>query len=554
MKIKAVTKTLLLTLLPFFLFGQSTDGSAPELETQTFCSRPTGTSFVHWNNLKMTLTVGGEFTKEDIEVTGLPSSLIYHNGLWLSATQNGSQRVAAADMTPEIEDNRDYWAGPLDTNGDEFEWMMCDNFDRFWRVNYNEVANHIQDFEDDGEINDTPATHILAWPGRGNPNFAEFHDFELPDLDLAPFIDRNQNGVYEPMEGDYPRVRGSWNMWKIINDASTVHTISNGNNGRWVASVLYYAQVSEPDNILANTYFTEIEVLSRGTTSSEDMTVGFFADFNPVGVEAVGCNPEGNYAYSFVKDFNSSSTEDTQPALVMTKIMEANEDLESDEFSGYMYYVEQTNNSSEPMSDPQSSYHYNNIARQKWKDGTDLTQGGNGYGGTVPTNFAYPDAPNEQSGWSDCSTDEVLNKRSILSVNLGTLQTDERGRVTLAHVFIPDFGVGCENFEILNNIANNLEQAENTGPIISKISIVQNEGDLKITPNPFSDSFTIKIENEEITKVEVYSTTGSLIKTKENIRTQETHFDVSETISSGIYFLKIETSTGKVYSQKIIKL
>jgi len=554
MNIKAVIKTLTLIFLPFFLFGQSTNASSQVTEVQTSCTGPVGSSFVHWNKLKMTLTVGGEFTNENIEVTDFSSPLQYHNGLWLNSVQNDIKRIAAADMTPESEGSRDYWAGPLKANGADYTHVMCDNFDRFWSVNYSEVADHIQDFEDDGAINGTTATHILAWPARGNPHFTEYHDFELPDLDLAPFIDRNQNGIYEPMEGDYPRVRGSWNKWKIINDASNVHTISHGNTGYWVTSVLYYAQLSEPDNVLANTYFTEIEVLSRGIASSEEMSLGFFSDFNPIGIEAIGCNPEGKYAYSFVKGNSVSAPEDTQPALVMTKVMEANEDIESDEFSGYMYFVESIDNpSTDPKSDPQLSDEYYNIAEQKWKDGTELTEGGNGYGGTVPTNFAYPDLPNNQTGWSDCSTDEVLNKRSLLSVNIGTLNTDERARVTLAHVFIPDFGVGCEDFDLLSNIANELEQANSEGPIISGLRPVKNEENVKIIPNPASDFFTLSIDNEKLTSIEMFSATGSMIKVKDNIRAQQITFEFPSNLTKGFYFLKIKTSTGKIYSRKIVK-
>ena len=61
---------------------------------------------------------------------------------------------------------------------------------------------------------------------------------------LAPFFDRNGDGVYDPLSGDYPwydlagdidcrtnrkvTLYGDYNMWWVFNDKGNIHTETGG--------------------------------------------------------------------------------------------------------------------------------------------------------------------------------------------------------------------------------------------------------------------------------------------------------------------------------------
>ena len=48
------------------------------------------------------------------------------------------------------------------------------------------------------------SSHILQWPGSRNPHLG----FQVP-MQMAPFIDVNGDGVYDPLQGDYPDLLGN---------------------------------------------------------------------------------------------------------------------------------------------------------------------------------------------------------------------------------------------------------------------------------------------------------------------------------------------------------
>ena len=64
------------------------------------------------------------------------------------------------------------------------------------------------------------------------------------DFNLAPFYDRNSDGIYNPADGDYPwydltnqidcrtsrrvTLYGDYNMWWVFNDKGNIHTETSG--------------------------------------------------------------------------------------------------------------------------------------------------------------------------------------------------------------------------------------------------------------------------------------------------------------------------------------
>jgi len=86
---------------------------------------------------------------------------------------------------------------------------------------------------------------------------------------------------------------------------------------------------------------------------------------------------------------------------------------------------------------------------------------------------------------------------------------------------------------------------------LSSLNNPENEivdNSVSVYPNPTSSLVNISIDNDEVNKVSIYTVTGELIKEFEGVNS----FLVND-LSNGLYFLKIETQSGKIISKKIIK-
>jgi hypothetical protein len=106
-------------------------------------------------------------------------------------------------------------------------------------VEFNAWYNCTQDPDCDENVqfpNYTIPQNILNWPGNGDVSKSQ-------DFFLAPFYDRNGDGVYDPTQGDYPHfdleneidcktsqrsdritLYGDYNLWWVFNDKGNIHT------------------------------------------------------------------------------------------------------------------------------------------------------------------------------------------------------------------------------------------------------------------------------------------------------------------------------------------
>ncbi len=91
----------------------------------------------------------------------------------------------------------DFWTGPLDTITGSSDSATAVNYDRFWKIDYNMIQSFLINYQNSNVQNGTyeiPEA-IATWPAHGYGNNTR---------QLAPFVDINSDGVYNPMNGDYP--------------------------------------------------------------------------------------------------------------------------------------------------------------------------------------------------------------------------------------------------------------------------------------------------------------------------------------------------------------
>ena len=542
---------LLFSILPFFTFGQDD------------CTKPNGTSSAQWNDFEITFSQGGSFIAPEINFDAYNTPYWYSLGLCFSANQEGGYKSAVSTpLSPLASPSTDFWAGPLNSSldptirGTAFGEEYCQNFDRFWTINKAEVLSHRQDWDDNGSIDNNVADNILEWPGQGNPEFEGINGWILPDEDMAPFVDRNDNGIYEPMSGDYPAIRGDWNIWKIINDAGNIHTESNGDKFKMELSIMFYAFESD-DSTISKTFYTDIELRNDNSTKMDSLVISLFTNHSKVDQQivfqdGVGCNPAENYSFAYGLGEDSSSP--SHSMLIIQKILTEEEQVDK-KFSHFTYCANPAeDNPPSIITDPSSVIEYTRYMSGEWRDGSPLTFGGNGYAGQTPTDFAFPDNPTDPNGWSMCSEDlPKYNYRAFTSSLAGTVLPGAVRRFSYSTTFLTDYGVGCPDFAEMNEVSDKVEDVWDENEMVTSLINFSLDNQLKVFPNPFHNELDLSIDNEQIKEVEIYSITGQSILRQEHLSDSNITLEFPKEMASGLYFVKAKTENGASYIQKIVK-
>ncbi len=147
---------------------------------------------------------------------GSGPDVIYNSAFWVGARdQNGTARVCANKF---INDAKDFRKGPVADNYNDLSFIS--KYDRVYSISKSEIESHQLNWN---SPNYTVPTNILEWPGNGDVANGEASI-------LAPFVDYNNNGIYEPLLGDYPLIRGDRTAFFIMNDNDGTHALSGGLN------------------------------------------------------------------------------------------------------------------------------------------------------------------------------------------------------------------------------------------------------------------------------------------------------------------------------------
>lgn len=160
----------------------------------------------------------------------------------------------------------------------------------YW-INQEAINYHVAHWNDSGYI--MPGM-IASWPGNGDINNGEA-------AILAPFHDGNGNGLYEPVLGEYPLIRGEKAVFTIINDDAGQH-LSGSQPAQMEIHLLFYQYAS--DDALNNTTFVHAEVINRGTQTLYNFRFGSYIDFDLGNAEDdfLGTASGENMAYVYNAD------------------------------------------------------------------------------------------------------------------------------------------------------------------------------------------------------------------------------------------------------------
>jgi hypothetical protein len=281
------------------------------------CGVPNAFKTLEGNNISAAILIDGTLfwdrNNAGFRITSQPNpqtATIFVEGLWMGGfDHDGNLRLAAGQYTTGT--SNDFAAGPILNDNGKISFD-CENYDQLWEVYDYEIQQHISDSADDGIINNL-IPNIYAYPAQQNPFFESIHGFSLPNTShgLAPFFDNNNDGTYNPTDGDYPLPESvhpnsipSHLVWGIFNDAGVIHSQSGGNPLNAEIHQTIWSFNCADNEILNNTVFTSHKIINKDSSPLDSMYVGFWTDMD-VGCfidDYLGCIPEMNTYYGYNED------------------------------------------------------------------------------------------------------------------------------------------------------------------------------------------------------------------------------------------------------------
>ena len=540
------------------------------------CPTPPVNGTVSGNSVNATISNGGDLffdgnqgnfqVPADVEPL---RSTIFAAGLWMGAFDESENLRISAQGYGRYSNRFDFTPGPLNPADGENLEDHCERYNKIWKVEKSDILSHLEDFQGDGVI-ENPIPSIFGWPGNNNEHFFYYNGFNLPfnEHKWAPFVDKNNNGIYEPQLGEYPHPDNVINnlipeqiTWTVFNDNTERDGISSETIGvplkmeiqltSWNFSCL-------GNHVLEHSLFTSYKIINRSQETLDSMYVGLFVDFDNGCYldDFIGSAPEqdGFYVYNSDALDGESSAND----CVGVETYGENPPAQSVAFLNrsldkFMYFhgggiLPPPNANHLPPETPAEFYNY---LSGSWADGSPLTYGGDGrdpISESEATDHAFPGNPMDENGWSQITEGFADGDfRTIGSSYIGIFEPGESIKINLAHTY--------HGYPSLNNLES-ADQAYTElammqqmydmqfnswcSDIVADVEEVQLQG-VEISPNPNDGIFRINSVNEEIDEIEVYDPLGRLVYFREFENQKNIEMNLRNQ-PSGLYFLKINSN------------
>lgn len=482
--------------------------------------------------------------------------------LWIGGVDAGGQLKIAAQTYRQA--GVDFWPGPLTTSSATTNSATVNQYNRVWKLNKTDIDDFITNYANGNVQNGSfiPAADLLSWPGNGDIS-------QNQDVLLAPFADLNGDNIYDPMgAGEYPLIKGDQAIYTIFNDNYLPHQNTGapaiGLEIRLMAYAYGTSSVVVNNPFLNYTTFYNYSIINRSTTALLNAQIGLFndTDIGNYNDDYVGSDATDSYAYTF----NSpTSTITNQPAIGITQtkgpinstngIDDDNDGIIDEPFenmgmTNFMYINNSFPGIPIQTTDPSNPTQYYQYMNSIWKDGTPLTCGGNGYGGTNAINYAYPAntytaGPCGTVTWSE--SDAGSDKKFVMSSGPSVLQPGSYNVVEYAYIASFD-SIHNNPVHNLDSVIHSLKTMQNALATDVKKQPVNNV--FTLSPNPTNALLNIssgKVINGNV-KIEVIDAFGKILISKDYQGINQTSINVGD-LSSGIYFVKIisgeNTSTKK---------
>ena len=345
-------KTIIRLLTVAFLIASVTEVRAEEMhysgpqvrnikQTTAGCTPSSTYAWLNINNARVRVNAGGDMwwdlpggsgSKYYIPANGSATSL-FAGSLWIAGLDINNQlkcsavRFRQGPRSQGFPGGNDFWTGPLTVDGTaSIDAATCMEYDKMYNITRAEVDDFLQHCDEHG----IPAAgyeipvNILNWPAHGDPT-------RQMSYYLAPFYDRDEDGNYDPAQGDYPYydienelchtqiptmeeiwggtvhgsiladqvIKGDQTIWWVFNDKGNAHTETGGAAiGMEIRAQAFAFATNDEIN---NMTFYSYEIINRSTYT---LTNTYFSPWTDVDLgyakdDYVGCDVSRGLGYGY---------------------------------------------------------------------------------------------------------------------------------------------------------------------------------------------------------------------------------------------------------------
>jgi len=359
---------------------------------------------------------------------GSGKTSVFSNALWIGGKDGQNKLHFAGERYQQgpggamAGTKHDFFAGPV-MDSTNYSIYQDTVWNYIWNLKKIDIDYHRAHFWEAGY---TPIHDILTWPGNGDVSLGQAQK-------LAPFSDRNGDGIYDPFDGDYPEIRGDQALYFIFNDDRGYHSESTGTNLGVEIHGMAYAFDMADDSAFKNTVFLNYKLYNRSQNTYDSTLLGIFTDIDLgfANDDYVMCDVERNMFIGYNGDSLDGSGQsytygDSPPAQAVTILgglymdpdgidnprfdnsgnqlcdvsvngMNFGDSIADNERFGLQRFNTISMIQGSPswwIPYPAYDYEYFNFMSGKWKDNSLIFYGGNGHamtGGYGPAcNFMFP--------------------------------------------------------------------------------------------------------------------------------------------------------------------
>lgn len=468
---------------------------------------------------------------------GSGKSTIFSESLWVGGLDENDQLCLAAERYRQM--GTDFFPGPLMDSLAYPSYTEAD-WNKVWKLSSDEIAFHREHWQDDGY---NPIENIAAWPGNGNEDLGQA-------ALLAPFYDWDGDGIYNPLAGDFPLIKGDQAIFTIVNDARDIHTETFGKTMGIEVQTSYYAYDEPDDSTLKYTTFADQYIINRSGHTYHDVYAANFMDFDL-----------GNYSDDFLYSdtllqsaivFNGDDEDGTggpgeygmhPPAQSFTCL--------NYEMDAFVYFF---NFGGLPqMNDPQMAPEYYTYMQALWKDGTPFTYGGDGYGGEQAAKYIFSGDPVTGEGWTELGAGNLPgDRRGLVVSGPHDFNPGDTLHMEYALVFARDFaGDNLSSVALLRSRIQEVHDFYQEALGMDKPNILNQN--LVVYPNPCKGHLFVdasgKSANARIAYT-VFDILGEKLLEGSFSLNTENKIDFN-TIKPGIYFIRFNDGKN-TFTKKVI--
>ena len=457
--------------------------------------------------------------------------------LYMGKDQDGVTHAAlGGSLNPNY--GTDVFIGPYATNYSDGSyqdvWSTC-----IYRICQEEIDIFVTWWEcENGIPNPDCATaiqptsellnKIYTWPCHGNVDIGQAYY-------ILPFVDRDGDGVYNPANGDHPKIKGCCGTYVIQNDTRGFHSYSS--TPPIGLEMQYHFYQYSSTNYLNDATFVEVTTINRGSTAYPEFRHGMYVDgdLGNFSDDYFGSDSLRNMAYFYnadnfdQADFGQPGYEAAPPALGFVGLEDTmNAVIRFDSASGTDDWWDLMNG-------------LENGLPQQHPDG-------------YTTQLAYSGYPSVAAEWSEVSAGSPSSERRIV---FGSEQNMFLPGDTIKQTYAILYARGGSNIEsvqLLKVLADSVlefhVQPYDVGCIGSVLSVPESEQtEFSLFPNPANDEVHIRFSGE-VESVTLIDLQGRRMRVE--LKSKDVGYSFTAgAIPSGVYILEIKNSE-RTFTERLV--